>query len=245
MASPSVLIVIVAMALVAAAPLPPGVEKINKEGIPVTGEVSINGGLTPEAKEATHLFKLQKGKTYVVNLAGPEIKANLRIDGPDGKRLSLDAARKNSFTAALDGPYRFRVVGMPGAAGKYLLAVKPAPAGPPLPQGVHVVGPGGLQIDSALNANDPIDKVRKQLCKTFEVKMSAGKAYTIDMISQQIDSFLRLEDAGGKQLAQDDDSGGNLNARIVFRPQQDGVYRVISTTFAQGVGNFTLKVKEQ
>ena len=47
-------------------------------------------------------------------------------------------------------------------------------------------------------------------------KMTAGKTYTIDMVSKQIDSYLRLEEASGKQLAEDDDSGGNLNAKLTL-----------------------------
>ena len=35
------------------------------------------------------------------------------------------------------------------------------------------------------------------------------------MTSKEIDSYLRLEDKAGKELAKDDDSGGNVNARMV------------------------------
>ena len=73
--------------------------------------------------------------------------------------------------------------------------------------------------------------------------MKAGQGYTIDLISQW-DNFLRLEDAQGKQLAQDDDSGGFPNARIVFTAPQDGWYRIIVTSFSQGAsGSYTLKVR--
>jgi hypothetical protein len=228
-----------------AAPLPPAVEKSNKEGITVVDEVTIRGSLNEQVPEGTHLFKLLKGQVYSIDLVGAELKMKLRIEGPDGKLLSVDSSPKISFKPVLDGTYRFHVSAPLPRPTKYFLGLRPLALGPALPPGVRMVGPGGLNIDSALNANDPIDKVRKARCKTFEVQMSAGKSYTIDMISQQIDSYLRLEDAAGKQLAQDDDSGGNLNARIIFRPQQDGVYRVISTTFVHAVGNFTLKVKEQ
>ena len=74
--------------------------------------------------------------------------------------------------------------------------------------------------------------------------MKAGQTYTIDLKSTW-DNFLRLENAQGQQLAQDDDSGGNLNARIVFRAPEDGYYRIIVTTFAQGAsGNYTLMINQ-
>ena len=43
----------------------------------------------------------------------------------------------------------------------------------------------------------------------------------------------------------DDDDGGELNARITFRADQDGTYRIHATSFCnRGVGVFTLTVRE-
>ena len=56
----------------------------------------------------------------------------------------------------------------------------------------------------------------KECEQTFTHKMTAAKRYTIDMESSQFDSYLRLEDAKGKAIAEDDDSGGSLNARALF-----------------------------
>jgi len=74
-------------------------------------------------------------------------------------------------------------------------------------------------------------------------KMKEGQTYTIDLISPW-DNFLRLENAKGEQLAQDDDSGGNLNARITFPAPADGWYRIIVTSYApRASGAYTLKVR--
>src|SRR5262249_28511193 len=59
---------------------------------------------------------------------------------------------------------------------------------------------------------------------------------------KKIDPYLRLENAAGMQLADDDDSGEGLNARIVFAAPKDGAYRIIATTFAGGTGAFELTV---
>ena len=70
--------------------------------------------------------------------------------------------------------------------------------------------------------------------------------YTIRLcISTNVfDNMLRLEDETGRQLAEDDDSGGFPNARIVFRATADGWYRIIVTTFApNAAGAYTLKVR--
>jgi serralysin len=76
----------------------------------------------------------------------------------------------------------------------------------------------------------------------------AGKTYVIDMVSpdpKALDPYLVLTDATGKKLAEDDDSGGGLNARITFRAEQAGTYRIQATTFNAGTGPFTLTVREQ
>ena len=54
-----------------------------------------------------------------------------------------------------------------------------------------------------------------------------------------------LSDATGKKWAEDDDGGGGLNARIVFRAEQAGTFRIHATSFNGGVGAFTLTVREK
>ena len=49
---------------------------------------------------------------------------------------------------------------------------------------------------------------------------------------------------GVRGLAEDDDGGGGLNAQIVFRPTEPGMYRVIATSFAGGLGQYQLKIQE-
>lgn len=91
--------------------------------------------------------------------------------------------------------------------------------------------------------NDLPDRRRNHPCKIHALKLAKDKTYQIDMESRDFDSYLRVEDSTGKQLAEDDDSGGNLNARLRFTPPKDEVYQIIATTFAGGAGMYTLKVR--
>jgi thiol-disulfide isomerase/thioredoxin len=99
-----------------------------------------------------------------------------------------------------------------------------------------------LKVSGELKNDDPFDKVReKSYCKTYKFKMTKDKKYQIDMKSKDVDSYLRLEDSGGKQLAFDDDGGGFPDARIVFTAPKDDTYVIICTTFGPGeTGKFTL-----
>ncbi len=101
-----------------------------------------------------------------------------------------------------------------------------------------------FQVQGVLTPGDPFDRVRRGMFHVVHTySMKAGQTYTINLISSW-DNFLRLENAQGQQLAQDDDSGGMLNARINFRAPQDGWYRIIVTSYApRASGNYTLRVR--
>ena len=86
----------------------------------------------------------------------------------------------------------------------------------------------------------------KQTKQIYEVKLFAGKTYIVDLESKQFDAYLRLEDAKGKVLAENDDiSPTNQNSRIVFSASKDGAYRIVATSFeTRGAGAYTMTVRE-
>jgi peroxiredoxin len=101
-----------------------------------------------------------------------------------------------------------------------------------------------FQFKGKLTKDDPADAQRKGPSRLHTVKLKEGKAYTIDMIGTGFDSYLRLLDPKGTQLQEDDDSGGDLNARIVFNCPKDGDYKIVATTFGpDAMGEYTLTVK--
>ena len=104
---------------------------------------------------------------------------------------------------------------------------------------IHEIGKG-LELRGQLDKRTPT--------LVYQVKLGAGKTYVIDMVSPDqiaLDPYLVLTDATGKKLAEDDDGGDGLNARIVFRAEQAGTFRIQATTFNAGVGDFILTVREQ
>jgi AhpC/TSA family len=101
-----------------------------------------------------------------------------------------------------------------------------------------------FRVQAKFSKDDPRDKERGGPSQVHLVSMKAGKIYTIDMVSKDLDSYLRLLDGKGNQLDEDDDSGGNLNARIIFNCAKDGEYKVVCTTFGPDAsGGYTLTVK--
>jgi hypothetical protein len=98
-----------------------------------------------------------------------------------------------------------------------------------------------------LRANDPRDVKTGGPSSVYTVRMIAGRSYTIDMRSNQMDAFLRLEDSAVREVAFDDDGGGGVNgldARIVYRCPRTDNYRVVATCLHNGRGAYTLSIRE-
>jgi hypothetical protein len=140
------------------------------------------------------------------------------------------------------------------AGGAFLAAAPPGRAGDKEPAAKEEVKKAAgevLKVEEELTKDDPKDKVRTTShAKTHKVKLQAGTAYQIDMVSKEgnaekFDPYLRLEDPQGRQVAEDDDSGGSNNARITYLADTAGTYTVVATTFGPGMtGKYVLTVKE-
>jgi hypothetical protein len=102
-------------------------------------------------------------------------------------------------------------------------------------------------VEGELTNADLKDKVRTEMyCKTYTYKMTEGRTYQIDLKGANgLDTYLRLENPAGDQVAEDDDGGGFPDARIVYKAPKSGEFTIICTTFAGGAtGKFTLTVKD-
>jgi len=62
--------------------------------------------------------------------------------------------------------------------------------------------------------------------------------------SQELDSYLVLQDTTGKELGFDDDGSGTHDSWLPFVPSTDDVYTVFAASF-EGTGSFVLKVTEK
>jgi hypothetical protein len=100
--------------------------------------------------------------------------------------------------------------------------------------------------DGNLTAANPVNPAGVRPGCHYElhtVRLVAGTTYTIDLRSNAFDAYLVLADDAGLVLAEDDDSGGGLDARIVWRARYTGAYRIYATTYARGAqGAYRLSV---
>ena len=101
-----------------------------------------------------------------------------------------------------------------------------------------------VEINDELNAGDPNDPKLNNPSKKYAVKLAKGKTYVIDMVSKDFDAYLRLLDKNGKQLDEDDDGGGDTNARIIYTTTESANFEIVATTFDGQLGKFNLQVRE-
>jgi hypothetical protein len=120
---------------------------------------------------------------------------------------------------------------------------------------------GPVRIEGRITNDDPKVKFnfgrppeREMRAKPYDVQLMAGKHYTVTLNAvadagkkpdffNRFDPYLVVQDEGGKTIAHDDDSGGNLNARLTLRVPRDGTYRVFAAALS-GVGNYVLSITE-
>jgi Bacterial pre-peptidase C-terminal domain len=107
-------------------------------------------------------------------------------------------------------------------------------------------GPVVKTFDGTIIKSDPFDIERDKCYRhVHEFKMQAGKTYTLDLTSEDFDAFLRIEHDDKGKIAEDDDSAGNMNSRIVYTPESAGTYRLVVTTCDPGqFGAYRLSIRE-
>ncbi|MFO0965647.1 MAG: caspase family protein [Gemmataceae bacterium] len=218
--------------------------------------VDTSGRLSPEdprdrvrrgAPHKVHVVKLDAGVNYVIDLESSEFDSYLRLEDAAGNQLAEDddsGGERNArirFTPRAAGEYRVIATAYSGE-GIYHLRIQRS-GGPRAPDRT-LAADTLLNVNDELKAGDPMDSVRTgSFARSYKAKLKRGVTYRIDLTSTDFDTYLRVEDEAGKQLAEDDDGGDNTNARLDFTAPHDGVYRLIATSFRNATGRFHLTVK--
>jgi WD40 repeat protein len=201
------------------------------------------------------LVQLAADKIYRLEMTGSKaLDVSFRVEDGQGKGLARSARPAQdggvkahaAFYCPKDGVYQVFASSSSGRTGPFALNVRidSSPLDPATPLTLEN---GMSEIIGELTAADPMDRLRiDSACKIYSLDLAAGKTYQIDMITRTtgFDPYLRLEDAEGKQLAKDDDSGGFPNARIVFPCERAGTYRIIATAYEK-TGAYLLRVQEK
>ena len=207
-----------------------------------------------------YAIKLAEGKTYQIDLKSKDFDAVLRLEDSTGKEVAFnDDFQQGSldsrivYTATKGGEYKIIATCLDQKTGKFKLTAaegKAVAGGPAASRFKGDVIKLALKDGKASHAGELVNEdpvFQAHHYKIFTVALEEGKTYRIDHLDAgddgKFDPFLFLEDANGIMLAQDDDSAGGLNARIIHRATKSAIYRIIATTLpSKQTGKFTLEI---
>ena len=103
----------------------------------------------------------------------------------------------------------------------------------------------GQPVDDRLTLGDCEFRFDESYVDVYEFRLTVPARVQIDMVSTEIDSYLGLFDGSGVFITQDDNSGGERNARIVMQLTA-GRYRVwANTTRGATSGAYALTAAQQ
>jgi hypothetical protein len=199
----------------------------------------------------SYTIRFEADRRYRIDLMSKAFDAYLRLEGPDGTTVAQDDDSGGDLNARISyhstkaGNYRIIATTYGATLGAFTLTVQEEATAKAIK--LELRG-GKASAASTLSKDDPKDHgggFRKNPCKIYAVQLEANRAYRIDHMSKDFDAYLRLEGPDGKAIAEDDDSGGSLNARIELRAWTAGTYRVIATMNSSAkFGAFNLSVQE-
>jgi serine protease Do len=233
-----------------------GVKLQEPKTYPLLDEKGEFTALSPKDKVKTdcpgkpYPLKCVGGRTYTIDMRSEEFDSFLRLEDGNGRTIMEDddsGGGKTGHDARIvfkcDKPGDYTIAATSynrGAKGKFTVTVVHDGAGKD--EAVAYL----IDKTAKLTRDDPKEKDRGGICffKQFPIEMKAGTTYVIQMDSNDFDSYLRLLNPEGKEVAHDDDGAKDgLNARLVYRCERAGNYTIITTSSLHpDTGEFRLRV---
>jgi hypothetical protein len=203
-----------------------------------------------QLKIGLHKIKLEKGKMYQLVVESPgTIQPTVTMEWMQGRIIPVFGKdfreTRQYFLPSKSDDYTFYV--LPGFGDQkeqtidYTLKFKTVEFEKPLVEEKNKLTDKDMTYLPPPGNFGP----KNVFYKPYKIQLKAGKLVVIDMVRSEkdMDPYLFLEGPDGKVVMQDDDSGGDRNARIIYAPQKDGEYRVIATTLDRTTGEYTVTVR--
>ncbi len=235
---------------------------------------TVNGTITssdPTLGDQSHYklytFAGTAGQTVQIDMTSSDFDAYLILRDQSGAQIKTDDDSGGGLNAriiqTLGYTGLYQIVANTNRANQYgaftlqLQAVGgggAAPAQPvvtpigPQPVGgspsAGVVGTIGLNQQAQNTLTAGAARYDGKPFQAYSFQCAAGQAFQMDVISDW-DNYAMVFDPSGNQVAHDDDSGGNLNARIQYTCPMNGTYLLAVSTYSATTttGAYTLRVQ--
>jgi len=189
-----------------------------------------------------HPVVLAQGKTYVIEMRSTEFDTYLMLEDGAG---SLLAQNDDTGTVLTNDALNSRITIQPKTTGLYrVIASAFAPSG----AGNYTMSvreiPVMMRVEDELTAAD--ESRNDSYAKSYDVALTAGHRYYIDLDSNAFATYLRVLNPAGLVVSVDEGGGSGMNTRVEFQAVTTGVYRIVATSFEErNLGPFTLTVREE
>ncbi|MEO2107166.1 MAG: PPC domain-containing protein, partial [Actinomycetota bacterium] len=194
---------------------------------------SANGEITDAVPSVDFFFDAASGAAVEISMVAlaDSLDPVLRLYDPSGALVdenddfdfSESRNSRISTTLPVDGQYRIEATSFAGTTGPFEVT---------------------LTFPSVLTDSDELSEAVPEI--SYEYDGVAGQRIRIDMVgtNEQTDPLLRLIGPDGSEVAQDDDGGEGLNARLEYTIEVPGTYTVVATAFASGYGPYEITLTE-
>jgi len=186
------------------------------------------------------------GETATIRLESDDFDAYLFVYGPGMSETMTDDDSGGGLNSELTvwfpetATYTVGASALSaGSTGSYSLTVSE-------PVDMNDLSTGGRLLRMGSNARgmltsaDPLIDGQPVQAWAFEAR--AGDFATIELMSDDFDSYLYVVGPGLPEALSDDDGGEGLNSRLGISFPADGVYRVVASSLGGATGSFTLTV---
>ena len=185
--------------------------------------------------------------------SGSLLDSYLRLRDSSGRELTYDdddGQNLNSwiaFTPSVTGTYYLDAGGFSNSLGAYSLSVASRESTVSVTPAVADDYASGIATNGRITVGSHVSGQINTAGDHdwFQINLTADRQYQIRQnadsdSSSRLDSYLRLMDTNGQELAHNDDDGGNLNSLIVFTPSVTGIYYVDAGAFGNSLGAYSL-----
>ena len=228
-------------------------------GQSVTGRLTLaDRQLADSSRYRLYTFDARLGDTVSADMLSDDLDANLIVadaaanplarndDGGGGCNAHL------SFVVPAAGSYDlFANSSSPGELGEFTISLVQgvtAAARDTTCRGfgrVKGVIQVGQTLKGQLTAGDPLLRTDSSYYQRWVLPLEVGRTVTVDLVSDDFDSYLLVTRGRGRKLVENDDGGGGCNARVVYTATDDHPVRlVVNSAGKRQTGRFTLGVTD-
>ncbi len=234
--------------------------------IPIMLGKTVTGRLVPSDpmfSDSSHYkmygFVGARGDTVTAELTSNDFDANLLLADASGNVLRKDDDGGGNCNARLQyvlpAAANYRLYANSSARaelGEYHLTIvrgtRPAATDSSCRGFGRVAGmiQVGQTVTGRLTDNDPMFLSDSTYFQRWILPVQLNQTFTVDLMSDDFDSYLRLARGHDEKLVDNDDGGGGCNARIVYTATDDHPLRVIVNTVGakRATGSYTLRVSD-